>query len=385
MKQIEWDIIERKLEGGLSPEEESRFGEWYTANRENKDYFHKIERFYQKNGFVKEITDKDANVSWKKFSNRLEKKKPGKRRNLFYWSVSGVAACLLIGVLVFTLGRDEKTVAPTQMATIPAGGNKAILQLSNGICVELENLSNEMEDASAKIVNTGSVLSYEKKQDTLIQEEVFNKVTTPRGGEYGITLSDGTKVYLGALSEIEYPVTFSGDKRVVKASGELYFDVAHDPEHPFVVEMKNQKIEVLGTSFNVRDYEDEEFVETTLVKGKVKVSAGNESCILEPSHQAVLDKKNNTIVQREVNVDEFVDWKNGKLNIRNQRLEDILTRLSKWYDVYVFYTSEDAKNLRFYANIDRYSDMNELLDKFEKTEQVKFEIKGNVINVSTMK
>ena len=78
MKQIEWDIIERKLEGGLSPEEESRFGEWYTANRENKDYFHKIERFYQKNGFVKEITDKDANVSWKKFSNRLEKKKPGK-------------------------------------------------------------------------------------------------------------------------------------------------------------------------------------------------------------------------------------------------------------------------------------------------------------------
>ena len=117
----------------------------------------------------------------------------------------------------------------------------------------------------------------------------------------------------------------------------------------------------------------------------MKVSAGNESCILEPSHQAVLDKKNNTIVQREVNVDEFVDWKNGKLNIRNQRLEDILTRLSKWYDVYVFYTSEDAKNLRFYANIDRYSDMNELLDKFEKTEQVKFEIKGNVINVSTMK
>ena len=84
-------------------------------------------------------------------------------------------------------------------------------------------------------------------------------------------------------------------------------------------------------------------------------------------------------------MDEFVDWKNGKLNIRNQRLEDILTRLSKWYDVYVFYTSEDAKNLRFYANIDRYSDMNELLDKFEKTEQVKFEIKGNVINVSTMK
>ena len=91
------------------------------------------------------------------------------------------------------------------------------------------------------------------------------------------------------------------------------------------------------------------------------------------------------MVQRDVDVAEFVDWKNGKLNIRNQRLEDILNRLSKWYDVYIFYVNEEAKDVRFYANIDRYSDMNELLDKFEKTEQVKFEIKGNVINVSTVK
>ena len=385
MRQIEWDIIERKLDGGLSPEEESRFREWYTANKQNRDYFHRIEKFYQENGFVKEITDEDAGVSWSRFIARVEKKKPTQRRNILYWSISGVAACLLIGILVFTLGQEEKIIPVKQIASIPAGGSKAILQLSTGVCVELENYTKELEDASAKIVNTGSVLSYQKGQNTIIREEVFNKVMTPRGGEYGITLSDGTKVYLGALSEIEYPVTFSGNKRVVKASGEIFFDVAHDAEHPFVVEMKDQRVEVLGTSFSIRDYEDEEFVETTLVRGKVKVSSGEESCILEPSHQAILDKKNNTMIQREVNVDEFVDWKNGKLNIRNQRLEDVLTRLSKWYDIYVFYVDEDAKDIRFYANIDRYSDMKELLDKFEKTGQVKFDIKGNVINVSTVK
>lgn len=384
MKQIEWDIIERKLDGELSPDEESCFGEWYAANKENKDYFHRIEKFYQENGFVKEIIDEDTNASWNKFATRLEKKKPGKSRNLLYWSVSGVAACLLIGVLVFTLGRQKDMVPSDQVATISAGGNKAILTLSNGVSVELENNSNEMNDASVKIVNTGSVLSYEERMDTVIKEEVFNKVMTPRGGEYGITLSDGTKVYLGALSQIEYPVAFAGDKRVVKASGEIFFDVAHDAKHPFIVEMKDQRIEVLGTAFNVRDYEDEEYIETTLVRGKVKVSAGDKSCILEPSQQSVLDKKNNMMIQREVNVDEFVDWKNGKLNIRNQRLEDILTRLSKWYDVYVFYANEDAKDVRFYANIDRYSDLNKLLDKFEKTGQVKFNIKGNVIYVYTV-
>ena len=385
MRQIEWDIIERKLEGRLSSEEESCFKAWCTASKENRDYFHKVEKFYRENGFVKEVTDKDINISWSKFVTRQKGSKKGRRRILSYWSAAGVAACLLIGVLIFVLEKEEHVVPSGQIVAIPAGGNRAILQLSTGECIELENYSNELEEASAKIVNTGSLLSYEKKQDTLVREESFNNVTTPRGGEYGITLADGTKVYLGALSKIEYPVTFTGNRRVVKAYGEVYFEVARDTARPFIVEMKNQQIEVLGTTFNVRDYEDEVFVETTLVSGKVKVSTGDESCILAPNQQSVLDKKTGNMVQRDVDVAEFVDWKNGKLNIRNQRLEDILNRLSKWYDVYIFYVNEEAKDVRFYANIDRYSDMNELLDKFEKTGQVTFKIKGNVINVSTVK
>ena len=115
----------------------------------------------------------------------------------------------------------------------------------------------------------------------------------------------------------------------------------------------------------------------------MKVCVGEESCILESNHQAVLDKKNNILEAKEVDVSEYVDWKSGRLNIRNKRLEDILTRLSKWYDVYIFYVNEEAKDIRFYANIDRYSDMNELLDKFEKTGEVEFRVKGNVINVMT--
>ena len=211
----------------------------------------------------------------------------------------------------------------------------------------------------------------------------MNRVVTPRGGEYGITLADGTQVYLGALSEIEYPVVFGKKSREVRVSGEVYFNVARDTNRPFIVKTGHLNVEVLGTSFNVRDYADEDYVETTLVSGKVKVCVGEESCILKSNHQAVLDKKNNILEAKEVDVSEYVDWKSGRLNIRNKRLEDILTRLSKWYDVYIFYVNEEAKDIRFYANIDRYSDMNELLDKFEKTGEVEFRVKGNVINVMT--
>ena len=381
MKQIEWDIIERKLEGVLSSDEEIRFREWVEASEKNEVYFHKLETFYKENGFVKEITGQDVDMSWGKFTEQLKEEKRRKRRTLRYWAISGVAACLLVGVLISTWMGGDNSVLSEETKTIVAGGSKAVLWLSNGEKVELENNVDELKEASVRIVNSGSVLSYEKNQDTVLKGRVMNKVETPRGGEYGITLADGTRVYLGALSKIEYPVAFDGAKRVVKASGEVYFDVARDTAHPFVVEMTNLDVEVLGTSFNVRDYADEDYVEATLVSGKIKVNAGKESCILEPNYQAVLDKKNNTLETKEVDVSEFVDWKRGKLNVRNRRLEDILNRLSKWYDVYVFYVNEEAKDIRFYANIDRYSDMNELLDKFEKTGQVEFRVKGNVINV----
>ena len=384
MKQIEWDIIERRLEGGLSPDEEICFQDWYAESEENRNYYHKLETFYKENGFVKEITDQDVNTSWDKFSMQVKNKKDGKKRLISYWSVASVAACLLVGMFIlFWFGQERGVVNKEGESIIVAGGNKAVLWLSNGEKIALENHSDEFEEESVKIVNSGSSLSYEEYKDTVLQKRVMNRVVTPRGGEYGITLADGTQVYLGALSEIEYPVVFGKKSREVRVSGEVYFNVARDTNRPFIVKTGHLNVEVLGTSFNVRDYADEDYVETTLVSGKVKVCVGEESCILESNHQAVLDKKNNILEAKEVDVSEYVDWKSGRLNIRNKRLEDILTRLSKWYDVYIFYVNEEAKDIRFYANIDRYSDMNELLDKFEKTGEVEFRVKGNVINVMT--
>lgn len=381
MIQIDWDIIERKLDGELAPEEEARFGEWYAADEKNKSYFQKVEKFYLENGFVKEITEGQASVSWNKFNSRLRGAKQVRGRRLYHWWMSGVAACLLIGIGVFMWEQksgDLNEDAGRSIAAAKGGG--VILTLSTGEEITLEDHLNGIEDVSAKIVNSGSVLSYEKK-DTITSETEYNQVKTPRGGEYSVKLSDGTRVCLGALSVLKYPVTFKGEERVVEVSGEAFFDVVRDPEHPFVVEMNGMKVEVLGTSFNVRDYSDEAFIETTLVSGKVKVFSGMDSCVLEPSQQASWSKAMDVLAVKEVDVSEFVDWKDGKLNIRNQRLEDILIRLNKWYNIQVFFADAKAKEVRFYANIDRYADLKELLDKFEKTGQVKFDVKGNTITV----
>ena len=182
MKQIEWDIIERKLEGVLSSDEEIRFREWVEASEKNEVYFHKLETFYKENGFVKEITGQDVNMSWGKFTEQLKEEKRRKRRTLRYWAISGVAACLLVGVLISTwMGRDN-SVSSEETKTIVAGGSKAVLWLSNGEKVELENNVDELKEASVRIVNSGSVLSYEKNQDTVLKGRVMNKVETPRGG-----------------------------------------------------------------------------------------------------------------------------------------------------------------------------------------------------------
>lgn len=383
MIQIEWEILERKLEGELSQDEKVRFDAWYNADKRNREYFRKIETFYHENGYVKEVSDEMVRASWNSFNSRLKQKTLKVRLR---WMTASISACLVFGVLFFSLKWQDHVVNDTNTPIAP-GKSKALLTLSTGKVIELENNSDELEDVRARIINTGSMLSYEKKKDSLISKTVIacNEIKTPKGGEYTVTLSDGTKVYLGPFSSLSYPVTFTGEERVVKLSGEAYFDVTRDERHPFIVKMDDMKVKVLGTSFNLRNYRDEAYTEATLVSGRVRVYTNNDSCILEPNYQALLEKSDELLTTRKVDVGEYVDWKDGKLNLRNQRLEDILTRLSKWYDINVFYANENAKDIRFYVNIDRYSDLNELLDKFEKTELVKFEIKGNVVNVFSMR
>lgn len=294
------------------------------------------------------------------------------------------AACVVAAAAVSYFLIPRPAPKPKVTDAVLARSEGATLTLSTGEKVTLKQDMAAIEEGISTITNEAATLNYSTKQDTVVPRQALrNRLETPIGGEYTIALEDGTIVYLGACSSIDFPVVFPEGERVVKVEGEAYFEVAHEADRPFIVETGGLKVEVLGTVFNVRDYADEDFIETTLISGKVKVETGGQSLLLAPAQQAVLDKASRTLESRQVNAAEYVDWKNGRINVRNQRLEDILTRLSKWYDVNIFFLDEESKDIRFYANVDRYEDISELLDKFEKTGLVQFEMKGNVLQIKS--
>ena len=211
------------------------------------------------------------------------------------------------------------------------------------------------------------------------RDEVMNTVTVPQGQRVHLTLSDGTKVWLNAKTKMEYPQSFKvSDQRIVKVDGEAYFEVSKTGQ-PFIVNANGMQVEVLGTTFNISAYPDEEY-QTTLVNGSVKVSAEKgESLILKPSQQATIALGSNSIQVRTVDTSFYTSWVKGKINFKDQRLEDIMKTLSRWYDMNVVYENEKLKNIRFGCNLNRYEEITPFVKLLEKTEEVHVKIEGNTI------
>ncbi|MBK7288921.1 MAG: FecR domain-containing protein [Chitinophagaceae bacterium] len=170
-------------------------------------------------------------------------------------------------------------------------------------------------------------------------EVVYNTISTPRGGQYQLTLADGSKVWLNAASTLRFPATFSGTERKVELTGEGYFEVAKNAAMPFKVGLENGvEVEVLGTHFNVMSYSDDEQIKTTLVEGKVKVLNGDNNVILSPNQQAQFTKGNKSLlVDKDADVNKAIAWKNGLFDFDNDNIVDILRQLSRWYDVQIQY------------------------------------------------
>ena len=203
----------------------------------------------------------------------------------------------------------------------------------------------------------------------------------PRGGEYTLVLADGTTVYLNAESELRFPKQFKGKSRKVYLEGEGYFDVQRDEKQPFVVEVKQVEVRVLGTSFGIRAYTGEANVLTTLVRGRVNVEAGGKQVELSPGQQADFNRGNDRLTVTEVDVEQYVSWKDGRLVFDNKPLEFILEELGRWYSFDVFYTNKELKGIPYSLNIKKHEDIAHVLKFIERTGKVKFEINKNTIIV----
>lgn len=371
-------LLSKVLLGGLSKEEEVRLRAWRGKSVENEHLYHEV----IKRGFVEKKCQEVSRVNIVDgYMNVIRKRKQHVRSRRIKRVIS-IAAGILLPVIVVLLwvGTEEEQQVSEQVARVIRHGElKAELVLADGT---KRLLGKEMTDSlfsqqGANIWVQDKGLNY--LGDTSVVAEVhYNTLRIPRGGEYSITLSDGTVVYMNSESELRYPVKFVGNERKVFLSGEAYFDVTSDKDYPFLVELKKSVVKVLGTSFDIRAYEDEDVVMTTLVRGKVAFLSGDKKVILNPGEQGILDQTGE-MEKRGVDTYLYTAWKEGVFAFQQERLEEIMKIVSRWYNVNVFWENESQKEVTFTGKMRRYDDFSRIVTMLEMTGNTEFEIKGNNI------
>ena len=381
------ELVILYLKEDLDLKGQEELNNWRKESEKHETMFQRMissEEFNRKvNKFVKSASE--AENDWLE----LRKLTITGRRKHPHISLMKYAALFIIpmavgSLLYFSQSSNYKNQI-TKTPEITAGSSFATLLLPNGKEVRLGNNSNvNLPEISKCIVNVGDTLQYENQQGKPDPEEIeYHTIKVPRKGEYNLKLSDGTIVFLNSESKLRYPVPFKGKFRKVYLEGEAFFQVKSNKDKPFIVDVNQMKVKVLGTSFGVRSYKDEDRILTTLVEGKVFVSVPhiNGKTILQPSYQACFNKKECKLESKIVDVEQYVGWKDGRLVFDNTPLDKILRELSRWYDFEVFYMNKDLKDIPFSINIKKYDDFNEILDVLEKTQKLKFRIKGKAVIV----
>ncbi|MEP7258910.1 MAG: FecR family protein [Flavitalea sp.] len=304
---------------------------------------------------------------------------PVKSINFFRTATFRYAAAILLcfGISAYYFSfKKTATQAPlvVAMPSAPAskdiapGMNKAILTLSNGEQVILDNTHKKIiSDGGVEINKQGGELIY-GRTDII----AFNTMTTPRGGQYKLSLPDGTKVWLNAASSITYPTVFTNNERKVFITGEAYFEVAKNAQLPFRVQLPDQsQVQALGTQFNVNAYADEPLMTTTLLEGSVKI----DNSILKPGEAYRAGKVS------KANTEAAVAWKNGVFIFYKADLQSVMRQLSRWYDVDVKYEG-NIRIRTFSGKIERDLSLSDLLDGLKRTD-VHFRIEGKKLIVTS--
>lgn len=318
-------------------------------------------------------------------------------RSAGVWRQLSIAASILLAIsigLYFYANRSlepkivkQATEAVKQKIIFP-GGDKAVLTLSDGSRIILDNAKNGVlaNQAGVSIQKTSDgMLLYafspsnsENSPESVATNNIYNKIETPVGGKYQVNLPDGSKVWLNASSTLRFPAFFFGNTREVELTGEAFFDVAKNKSKPFKVITQDQIVEVLGTQFNINSYSDEGPIKTTLIEGSVKIIYKDHVVLLTPGQQFRPQNQHVKVVG--VDTEDIIAWKKGYFLFKNEDIQSIMRKLSRWYDVEVNYEG-DIPVVGFGGNVSRSKDISEVLDVLQLTNAVHFKIEGRRITV----
>ena len=313
--------------------------------------------------------------------------RPRRRRlSVLLGRVAAVLLPLLLGgtaIYVMYSRNNASLKNVISLHDVEPGTLEAVLVTSDGTLRELQTAGNHInEKDGSKIMVDSARLNYQDNRPESVQELIYNKLLVGRGHEYMLILNDGTRVWMNARSRLVYPVAF-GDTREVELEGEAYFEVTRDENRPFIVHAGQVAVKVLGTEFNVSNYPENEDVQTTLIKGKVQVtlSENMDGYTLHPGEQVVYNKESGEVTVANVDVSYVTAWREGRLRFRDRPLKEIMDFISRWYDVDVVYEDEVVKNYLFGCNFNRHVTVTPLLELFQSTGTVRFEVVGKKIIV----
>ena len=371
------DLVKQYAENRISKEDLTKLMGYFNDEEETDAVFLAMREVWISPGIIKHHTKEEVAAFYRRIiADPLYKKAPMVK----LWPKIAVAASIIIAIstgLWFYVANQRNINIQSQIVqkNISPGRNTAILTLSDGKRINLsESKSAVVIDASKITYNDGTKIEAGKPSPELT-------ITTPPGGTYEVHLSDGTKVWLNAASTFKFPSSFTESKyRKVEVIGEAYFEVAKDKAKPFIVSSAEQEVEVLGTHFNINSYADERSIKTTLLEGRVRVSILNSSIsgFLKPGMQSTLTKSGIKIYQLE-HPEEAVAWKKGSFTFRRENLDQIMRKISRWYNVNIIFNDQEIKSIPFSGTITRFANVSEVLKMLELTGKVQFKIEEKTI------
>ena len=366
------ELIYKDKIGNLTEQEKCELLAWLEESDFNRQIFDEL----AKGSSLSRSYDEYRNIHREQVWNAIEKQIVPQGRQLSLQWVGYAASVMILvvaGWFIFQMSDNKNVVQEgKKVARITPGTQKAILYLDNGEQVVLaDNNTVVVEDSlSGRIEQVDKSLVYQT--ESTVKEERLNVLEIPNGGEFQVTLADGTKVCLNAGTKLTYPIAFVGKERRVRLEGEGYFEVKRDENKPFIVEIKGMEVKVLGTSFNLRSFAADNRSTATLISGKIEVKTSSRRVELSPNHQADLWVGENKLDVREVDAAVYSAWTKGRFVFRRERLETILDDVSRWYNVTVFYEQSSAKDILFSGIMERYADISKTLEMLEKTGKVSF-------------
>lgn len=356
---------------------------WLNEKTANKELLNKLSNLEFRASYNRDIQKFDANEAWENIEYKLLTTNNRKSIPFKFYKYAAVAMLVLsLGISTHYLINNSSLFV--KESTISLISSKASLTLANGDIIDLtkdtscvNKLFNIVVDGKTETIIYNTNLQEIAAQK--INATEFNTISTDIGKDFRIVLPEGTIAHLNSGSSLKFPSIFTNDKREVEVSGEVLFDVQEDKSKPFIVKTKNMRIEVLGTTFNVNSYEDNDAVYTTLLSGSLRVSDANNSVIISPSQQAVYNKENSSITVKEVDTEVYSSWAHGGFVFKDETLVNIVKSINRWYDFDYIFRDVQSKEIRIGMNINREENFDKIYETLKNSGLFNLEKRGKTL------